>query len=787
VLRNIVTHPAYAALRQYRQFIVYELVWNPAKNKNDKFPIHPTTLMRHDAHNSAIWLDASSAAAIAEAYGERYGVGFVFTAADPFFFVDIDSALVAGQWSPRAQELCTLFNGALMEVSQSRTGMHIIGAGQCSEHGKVNSAERLEFYTELRFCALTGSSCVGDAATRHDAALAHITQYLFPPPLELRDGEWTTAPREDWRGPTDDDELIRWARKSQSARAAFGNGASFADLFDGNAEALARAFPPNSPDQPYNASQADAALASHLMFWTGHDCERVERIMRKSALKRDKWDERDDYLRNRTIMGAFRSHNGEVLQAEPTAPSGAVPTLERGGMVSGNTFLSPEEQLKVHFKGCIYIADQHRILTPQGRLYKPDQFRAMYGGFTFAMDTINQRTSRNAWEAFTENQAYRCDRADNVSFEPLRPPGEMHQVGPKILANSYVPIETPQREGDPTLFRQHLARLLPAERDQAILLSYMAACVQHVGHKFKWAPFIQGVPGNGKTVLSQCLAEAIGPRYTYWPKASGLAGRFNGWLVGKLLYCIEDLYTADSLDQASILEDLKPLISGGTGIDIETKGVDQYNTKIYGNFMINSNFAQAVRKDGLDRRYAMMLTAQQRVGDILRDGMTGDYFKRLFDWLENKDGYAIVNHYLRSLPIPPQFNPAVTAGGLAHVAPSTTTESVAIEASRGRIEQEIVEAIKDDRPGFRGGWISSHMFNVLLQSLPNGGRLSPVRKREILQGLGYEWHPGLVEGRTNTIVMPDGQRTTLYVAPGHSTRAFREHGAIISAYEGVNR
>ncbi|HQT27149.1 MAG TPA: AAA family ATPase, partial [Burkholderiales bacterium] len=124
------------------------------------------------------------------------------------------------------------------------------------------------------------------------------------------DIEPSTAPEngpcDEWSGYTDDDDLIRAACASRSISGAFSGRASFNDLWTGNADALARAFPATEriDGLSYDASSADAALASHLAFWTGKDAVRMERLMRQSALVRPKWD-RPDYLRNRTIPHAI--------------------------------------------------------------------------------------------------------------------------------------------------------------------------------------------------------------------------------------------------------------------------------------------------------------------------------------------------------------------------------------------------------------------------------------------------------------------------------------------------
>ena len=132
--------------------------------------------------------------------------------------------------------------------------------------------------------------------------------------------EWTNVPCPEWRGPTDDDELIRRALVSQSGAAAFGNKARFADLWNANEEALSHTYP--AEGRPYDASRADAALAQHLAFWTGNDCERILRLIGQSKLVRDKWD-REDYL-PRTILGAV-SRQGDVFQASTLVSPQSIP------------------------------------------------------------------------------------------------------------------------------------------------------------------------------------------------------------------------------------------------------------------------------------------------------------------------------------------------------------------------------------------------------------------------------------------------------------------------------
>lgn len=323
-------------LTHYRQFLVYRLVPSKTPGKMDKKPVSVHTGQTCDHTDPANWCSFDEALAYVEA-GHADGVGFEFTPDCGLWFLDIDGALQGGQWSPLSQNLLNLTAGAAIEVSQSGTGLHVIGSGQVPPHGCKNTALNLELYTADRFVALTGISCSGNAAHDCSAAIAQIVADYFPPDASGPSDGWTGEPCPEWDGHTDDGELLRHAYKSGSAASAFGNRASFADLFEGREDALAAAYPDDSGTRAYDASSADAALAQHLAFWTGKDCERAQRLMLLSGLKRDKWD-RADYL-PRTILAACNRCT-DVHQRKPPATIEAVPgddldTLPADG--KGNT------------------------------------------------------------------------------------------------------------------------------------------------------------------------------------------------------------------------------------------------------------------------------------------------------------------------------------------------------------------------------------------------------------------------------------------------------------------
>lgn len=293
----------FAPMGALRQWITYRL--ESKAGKMDKVPCYWQTGNMADAHNPAHWTTYEQALANAHLAnrGEGCGTGFVLTANDPFWCVDIDKCRDANGWSPLASELCKRLEGAAIEVSQSGRGLHIFGSGPVPTHQCKNTSLGLEMYTTKRFMAITGTHARGDCAADVSDALASVIADYFQPKSATESGpliDWTSAPCDGWDGPDDDDDLIERARQHKpkpSVASALRPGTatesiSFDDLWTANVPVLAATWPPNNQNDDFDRSSADMSLAMRLAYWTGRDCERIERLMRLSGLARDKYERR---------------------------------------------------------------------------------------------------------------------------------------------------------------------------------------------------------------------------------------------------------------------------------------------------------------------------------------------------------------------------------------------------------------------------------------------------------------------------------------------------------------
>lgn len=319
---------ALAALAAYRRFICYKLVWMPEKGKHDKVPVDYKSGHAANAHDEGIQINWEKAIAASEMLGKEFGVGYVFTAADGFFFLDIDACLVDGAWSEVALRLLGMLPGAAVEVSVSGKGLHIFGRGTIPAHGCKNIPLHLELYHEGRFVALTGSGAIGNAGLDCSAGLAAIVAEYFPAAAEAA-FDWS-----DLHIPADQDEaLIARMITSRSVYSFFGDKAAFADLWFAKADVLTRNYP-DSGTRTYDASSVDMAICQHLAFWTRKDCARMWRILWNSEckLRRQKWHDRPEYVRDTILTACARQTEVLSEKMQPVLPGAPAPAQALSGV-----------------------------------------------------------------------------------------------------------------------------------------------------------------------------------------------------------------------------------------------------------------------------------------------------------------------------------------------------------------------------------------------------------------------------------------------------------------------
>jgi len=275
-----------AELKSMDQWVGFVLDYNEEKGKNDKVPIDPHKLTNAKANDPGTWGMYQSAfdciGKKASYWVQRKsgwqkhektidGIGFEF--AGGIFGVDLDHVITQDGIDPAAQDIIETLD-SYTEYSPSGTGVHILCKGTIPPgERKAGSAE---MYSQGRFFTVTGKAFgpVKPLAERTAQAAAVHAKYFkkADPPAAQQ-----AAPLPVFTLSQSDDEVLQRAFNSR-------NGDRIRALYAGDITAH------NGADRSHSA--ADLALCSELAYWTNGDAAQIDRMFRRSALWRDKWDEK---------------------------------------------------------------------------------------------------------------------------------------------------------------------------------------------------------------------------------------------------------------------------------------------------------------------------------------------------------------------------------------------------------------------------------------------------------------------------------------------------------------
>jgi len=265
-----------AELKQLHQWCVWKKVVR--EGKPTKAPFQPDGSPA-SATDPQTWCTYEAAIGAAVRFD---GVGFIFSADDPYCGVDLDKCIEGGKQTEAANKLLKCLM-SYSERSQSGEGIHIIvkanKPGERCKFNKLPGMKEMEVYDSGRFFIMTGNHITGTPRTveerqelitvLYERALARQTAGSQP-----RQHTGSTVQTHHM---TDDDVV--------QALCAARNGDRFKRLFYGG----------DTSDYGNDQSRADLALCAMIAFYTQDD-EQIERIMRSSIMQRPKWDVNKRYL-----------------------------------------------------------------------------------------------------------------------------------------------------------------------------------------------------------------------------------------------------------------------------------------------------------------------------------------------------------------------------------------------------------------------------------------------------------------------------------------------------------
>jgi len=592
-----------SALAAHRRFIIFRLDWMEDKGKYNKVPCDWQTAATANAHDVAIQTDWQTACDAAERLGNQYGVGYVFTPAEGFFCLDIDSCLVDGRWSDLSQQLIAALPGAAVEVSVSGTGLHVFGRGVIPPHSIKNTVLKMELYHEERFIALTGTNVVGSADTDCSQGLLWLVPNYFPKAVHA-EFVWTDLGVPE----SEDARLLDKMTSTKSASSQFGGKkATFKALWEADAKVLGRAYPGDAA-RPYDGSSADMALFQHLAFWTKKDCARMWRMGWKSALVRDKWRERPEYVRDTILNACARctevlADRNSVPSLGATAPAGpTLPPPPGSGVVPPAGVHNPYARTTAA-EYVFYLPGNEYIYLKTGAGIKKEALLRELDAVTISGIDLERRVHCQAWDPTEPPFIYgRVMAVGSAGWIP--DPGA-------TTMNTFIPSNA--ERGDASQagpWLDQVKRLYPKNWEH--LVSYFALLAQKPGVKPNHGIVMGGNPGIGKDSILEGVKYTLGQHNCQGISPSALFNDFTPWTKCLMLLINEVHDTGDGVTRAQFYERMKTLTAAPPDqLTYNNKNVKAYPVRNCCGVILTTNHETgAMYLPPDDRRYLVLWSDQ---------------------------------------------------------------------------------------------------------------------------------------------------------------------------------
>lgn len=249
--------------------------------------------------------------------------------------------------------------------------------------------------------------------------------------------------------------------------------------------------------------------------------------------------------------------------------------------------------------------------------------------------------------------------------------------------------------------KAHIANILPDEREQKLLTSWLAFVVQNPGVKVRWAPYLSGPEGDGKSFFQELLALAMGPANVRSLSGHTLENSsFTDWAVGQCVLVIEEmkLHGHNRFDASN---KLKPFITNES-IEVHPKGRPTYQAVNTTQYIVFSNYLDGVPITDTDRRY-MFLRSRFGAASLQKfKADNPDWYPGLFKAIRTHP--EAMRFWLMHFT---EFHADFKPDGSA---PLTAMREMVIDMSRTEVDAACQDVLRDKAPGVTESWIASTLF-----------------------------------------------------------------------------
>lgn len=359
------------------------------------------------------------------------------------------------------------------------------------------------------------------------------------------------------------------------------------------------------------------------------------------------------------------------------------------------------ETLESLLSGWCYVGQQKRFVRKRdGMLWEIDAFNTYFAD----VEVPDKRDTTPIAKHLTSKprgHPQAIQKFDTFCFIP----GEGENVNGAY--NQYVPSAIVAKEGDTTIWDEHMAYLFPDEAQRDRVLNWLAWVLQNLNKKPKHALFIRGeIQGTGKSFIGDVLAALIGEQNRSPIDQGDFETAHNGWQMRTKLITCEEVRSLS----AAAARKLHGWITQGR-LKINEKNMPQLTIPDVIAYLFFSNKMDALPLDDSDRRYQIEATEAKPKDRA--------YYVRLYDGLDDPVNLAAIKWQLENRPLG-QY----TAAGAAI---PTEAKTQMIEESATDLQSYMVENADVPPFSYRLATLSEIKEAIPSYARPRWGFSSAVR------------------------------------------------------------
>lgn len=432
------------------------------------------------------------------------------------------------------------------------------------------------------------------------------------------------------------------------------------------------------------AAAAEQAFSAQLnRISRCNDKRQIERELAKDLMRTVQTD-----LQYDEAVRVVQRRLGELSDGMKPRLESVRKTLDRARPKSEKT-----RELPKWCENWYYIASENMFYnTHTASLYTQAAFDGVYG------EELLTDEHRNSGEAFAGRAsvvALNLHRIPKV-YARMYLPGydEVVKVNGQTCVNTYNRWNEPKEQEPKTasakkavrMAEKHFEFSFPNERERNLILDFLSYTVQFPTEKINWAVLVQGVDGGGKSWFASLMAAVLGGENVGMISAAQLKETYTKWAEGNRMVFFEEIRLHGE-SRFEILDKLKPYVTNAT-VPVRRMRMDSYSIMNVTNYMMFTNFPDALPINQNDRRYLILRSSFQTKADLRSFKSTHPgYFVELFDMLTTE--WPALRWWLLNRKIADDFD----AKGDA---PDTEAKEWMIDDSENEDDMQTLQEMIDD-------------------------------------------------------------------------------------------